>query len=259
MLSDAHAHLNDKAFNEDLEEVVKKCIDSGVGIIINSAWDRKSSEKAYELSQKYDNMYFTAGIHPHNACETVAGDLDVLIELSKDPKCVAWGEIGLDYHYDFSPHEMQREFFEKQIDIADKLNLPIVLHLREAYGDANEIIGRNIGKINNGMLLHCYSGSMELAKDYYNKLDSYYSFGGAITFKNNNKKSVLEVIPKDRLMLETDCPYMTPVPKRGTRNTPEHLGLIRDEMARVLNLLPQEIEDITYQNLLRFYRIKEVK
>lgn len=256
MLSDAHAHLNDKAFVEDLDEVYMKCIDANVGLIVNSSWDRVSSEKAFELSQKYENMYFTVGIHPHNARESKEGDFDILKELSKDSKCVAWGETGLDYHYDLSPREMQREFFEEQIRIADSLSMPVVCHLREAYADANEIISRNVDKIRNGLLLHCYSGSMELARDFYNKHGFYYSFGGAITFKNNNKKSVMEVISIDRILLETDCPYMTPVPKRGTRNDPSNLTLIRNETARNLNLTNEEVEEITYQNVLRFYRIK---
>lgn len=256
MLSDAHAHLNDKAFANDLEEVYNKCLESNVGLIINSSWNRESSERAFELSQKYENMYFTVGIHPHNARETLERDLDILCELSKETKCVAWGEIGLDYHYDFSPREMQREFFEEQISIANDHSLPVVCHLREAYGDANEIITRNVDKIRNGFLLHCYSGSMELARDYYNKLDFYYSFGGAITFKNNNKKSVMEVIPKNRLMLETDCPYMTPVPHRGKRNDPSYLEYVRAETAKNLSLTQDEVEELTYQNALRFYRIK---
>lgn len=256
MLTDAHAHLNDSAFVGELESIYNRCIEEGVGYIINSAWDLTSSIKAYELSQKYHNMYFTVGVHPHNAIDVKSGDLDALIELSKHPKCVAWGEIGLDYHYDLSPREIQREFFDLQIKIANSLNLPIVLHLREAYDDANAILKNNKNNLNNGILLHCYSGSMELARDFYNKLDCYYSFGGAITFKNNNKKTVLNVIPKDRIMLETDCPYMTPVPFRGQKNSPAFLRLIRDKMALDLDITPLEVEHITQNNLLRFYRIK---
>lgn len=257
MLSDAHAHLNDKAFDNDIMSVYEDCLNKGVGIIVNSAWDRASSEKALELAEKYDNMYFTVGIHPHNAIEAKENDLYALIELSRHNKCVAWGEVGLDYHYDFSPRDMQKGFFGDQIAIANELSLPLVLHLREAYQDANEILDKNIDKLNNGVLLHCYSGSMELARDYYNKFGCYYSFGGAITFNKNNKKSVLEVIPKDRLLLETDCPYMTPVPFRGERNTPALLGLVRDRMACDLGLTAVEVENLTYQNIQRFYRLGE--
>ena len=256
MLSDAHAHLNDKAFFEDLDEVAKKCIDEGVRLIVNSSWDRASSERAFELAQKYENMFFTVGVHPHNAKDTEPHDFDVLKSLAKEEKCVAWGEIGLDYHYDLSPREMQKEFFGEQLKIADEFQMPVVCHLREAYADANEIIEKNKDKIRNGFLLHCYSGSMELARDFYNKFDFYYSFGGAITFKNNNKKAVMEVIPRTRILLETDCPYMTPVPKRGQRNDPSNLNLVRDEAAKNLGISKEEVEELTYQNALRFYRIK---
>lgn len=257
MLTDAHAHLNDSAYIDDLDAVVSDCLNNGVGIIVNSAWDLDSSIKASELAEKYPHMYFTVGIHPHNVPDAKDSDLYKLMDLTKHDKCVAWGETGLDYHYDQTKKDIQKAFFKKQIDIANQLGMPLVLHLRDAYGDANEIISAYSHKMNNGVLLHCYSGSMELARDMYNKLDFYYSFGGAITFNKNNKSEVLKVIPEDRLMLETDCPYMTPVPYRGKRNTPAYLSLVRDKMAENLNKSPDYIEQITYRNLLRFYHIED--
>ena len=257
MLTDAHAHLNDAAYENDLDEVYKDCIDHGVGIIVNSAWDRESSENAMLISEKYPEAYFTVGIHPHNVKDATNKDLYRLIELTKHEKCVAWGEIGLDYHFDVSQKDLQIAFFERQIDIADELSLPLVLHIRDAYKDADEVIRNKISKMKNGVLLHCYSGSMELARDFYNKLGFYYSFGGAITFNKNNKKSVLEVIPKDRLLIETDCPYMTPVPLRGKRNTPAYVRYVCDRMASDLLLASEEVEKITHDNLVRFYNIKE--
>lgn len=257
MLTDAHAHLNDSAYIDDLDAVVSDCLNNGVGIIVNSAWDLDSSIKASELAERYSHMYFTVGIHPHNVPDAKDSDLYKLMELTKHDKCVAWGEIGLDYHYDQTKKDIQKAFFKDQIDIANQLGMPLVLHLRDAYGDANDIISAYSYKMNNGVLLHCYSGSMELARDMYNKLGFYYSFGGAITFNKNNKSEVLKVIPEDRLLLETDCPYMTPVPYRGKRNTPAYLSLVRDKMAENLNESPDYIEQITHRNLLRFYHIED--
>lgn len=254
MLTDAHAHLNDKAFENPT--FFSEFSQNGIGIIVNGAWDVDSSIKAMELAEKYPDFYFTAGIHPHNAKDAKGGDFDAIIKLAEHEKCVAIGEIGLDYHYDFSPRDMQKDFFQKQIDLAYSLKLPVVLHLRECYQDANDIILANKDKLTNGVLLHCYSGSMELARDVYNKLGFYYSFGGAITFKNAKKGDTLRVIPRDRLMLETDCPYMTPVPKRGQTNSPLNLNLICDKMAEELDLTSREVEELTENNLKRFYNIR---
>lgn len=254
MLTDAHAHLNDKVYEDN--SFFSTFEENGVGIIVNGAWDVDSSLKACRLAEAYPNFYFTAGIHPHNAQDAKEGDLDIIKELSSHEKCVAIGEIGLDYHYDLSPRDVQKEYFERQIDLAHSLNMPVVLHLRECYQDANEIILRNKDKFANGVLLHCYSGSTELARDVYNKLGFYYSFGGAITFKNAKKGDTLRAIPLDRILLETDCPYMTPVPKRGQVNSPLNLYLIRDKMAEELSLTAEEIERITEDNLKRFYNIR---
>lgn len=257
MLTDAHAHLNDSAYEKDLDEVYSRLLEDGVGIVVNSAWDRQSSERAMELADKYPEMYFTVGIHPHNVVDVQDRDLYKLVEMTKHDKCVAWGEIGLDYHFDTSKIDLQKAFFKEQIGIADELSLPLVLHVRDAYKDADDIVKANIDKMKNGVLLHCYSGSMELARDFYNKLGFYYSFGGAITFNKNNKKAVLEVIPEDRIMVETDCPYMTPVPFRGNRNTPSYTRYVVDRMALDLGKTSEQIEKITRENLIRFYRIKE--
>jgi len=257
MLKDAHAHLNDPAFLDDVDEVVNKLKDSGVGMVVNAAWDRESAIKAMELAEKYSGFYFTIGVHPHQSKDAIESDFYIFEDLAKHEKCVAYGEIGLDYHYDLSPRDVQRKIFEYQLQIADSLSLPVVLHLREAYKDANDILSANKNKLNNGVLLHCYSGSMELARDFYNKLDCYYSFGGAITFKNANKGDTLRAIPKNRILLETDCPYMTPVPFRGQRNDPSYIGLTRNKMAEELNLTSDEIEEITSQNFDNFYRIKK--
>ena len=256
MLTDAHAHLNDVRFDGEVEEVIERAREVGVVKIVNAATDLPSAEKALEIADKYDECFFTVGIHPHDAKDAKESDYYRFSEMAKHPKCVAYGEIGLDYHYDLSPRDVQREIFKYQLAVAHDLSLPLVLHLREAYGDANKILSDNKALLKDGILLHCYGGSMELARDFYNKLDCYYSFGGAITFKNANKGDVLRAVPQNRILFETDCPYMTPVPYRSTRNEPSYLTLVRERAALELSMTLDEIEDTVYSNFCEFYRMR---
>ncbi|NCA67200.1 MAG: TatD family deoxyribonuclease [Clostridia bacterium] len=253
MLIDSHAHLNDDRLYSIIDEVVEGYRARGVGAVINAAYDIESSRRGKILADKYEDCYFTVGLHPHDARLATAQIYEEMKALAAFPKAVAWGETGLDYHYDLSLREVQRREFVTQIEIADSLKLPVIIHLREAYEDMNRLLTENKQYLNNGVLLHCYSGSGESARDIYNRLDCYYSFGGAITFAKH-KNEVLKYIPQDRIMLETDCPYMTPVPFRGKTNTPALLYLIRDKMAELLRLTPDEIEKITTDNAKRFYK-----
>ena len=174
--------------------------------------------------------------------------------LAKNNKVVAIGEIGLDYHYDYDK-TAQKSLLIKQIILADSLNLPVIIHLRDAYLDMENILKEYKKYINNGILFHCYSGSREMI-DRFAFLDPYYAFGGAITFKNNNRAEVIKTVKKDRLMLETDCPYLTPVPHRGEINTPNNLKFVAKRMALDLGISYDEIAKITTENTKRFYNIK---
>jgi len=254
MLFDAHAHLNDSDLIGRIDELVQAYRKNGVGYVVNGGFDLPSSELGRDISDKYEDCYFTVGIHPHDSKLADKDMYDKFSSLATHPKAVAIGEIGLDYHYDLSPREVQAKVFVEQLELADSLKKPIVIHLREAYEDFNRLITDNRHYINNGMLLHCYSGSRELARDIYNKFDCYYSFGGILTFAKNKDK-VLAVIPRNRIMLETDCPYMTPVPLRGTPNHPANLPFIRDKMAELMGISPEEVEEITTENGKRFFRI----
>lgn len=253
MYFDAHAHLDDEQF-DGLEDIVQTMLLAGVGGVVNAACDLASCQTSQALADTYDWCYCTAGLHPHYAQDADENTYLRIRQFAAHPKCVAIGEIGLDYHYDFSPREVQREVFARQLALAHELHMPVVLHLREAYQDANEILLAHRDLLQDGVLLHCYSGSAQLAKDVYNKLDCYYSFGGAITFAKH-KDEVLQAIPRERLLLETDCPYMTPVPLRGTRNTPANLPLIAAKMAQLLEMDEQEVQRLTTQNARRFYRL----
>ena len=167
-------------------------------------------------------------------------------------KALAIGEIGLDYFYDKSEREVQRDVFARQIDLADKVGLPIVLHIRDAYADAIDILSSRRDKLNRGVLLHCYSGSAEMIKQF-NKFDCYYALGGAITFKNAKKDDVITSIPSDRLLVETDSPYMTPVPFRGQPNEPKYVNLVVDKIASVKGVDREIIEKLTYENTKRLF------
>lgn len=253
MLIDSHAHLNDLRLLSIIDEVVLDYRKHNVGVVINAAYDLESAIIGSELAEKYEDCYFTVGLHPHDARLATTQMYEQMIKLAQLPKAVAWGETGLDYYYDLSDRDKQRKEFIEQLEIADSLKLPVVIHLRDAYEDINRILIDNKHYLRHNVLLHCYSGSAELARDIYNKMDCYYSFGGAITFAKR-KEEVLKSIPMDRLLLETDCPYMTPVPYRGKLNRPSYIYLIRDKMAELLSTTPQIIEETTTQNAKNFYR-----
>ena len=255
MLVDAHAHLDDPILSSRESEVVAAARAAGVGVIVNASSDLPSSEASVALANRHPEVYAVIGVHPHEA-KTYSNEVEArLLSLAKEDKVVAFGEIGLDYHYDLSPREDQKAVLEREIRLADELKLPVVFHVREAYEDFNSIIERNKKHLNRGVLLHCYSGSAELAKYYSQNFDAYFSFGGVLTFAKH-KDVVLAVIPKERLLLETDCPYMTPVPFRGTPNEPKNIPLVADKMAELTGLDRVEVERITTENALRFYSIK---
>lgn len=254
MLIDSHAHLLDERLRDNIPAIVADFAKNDVEMSVEIGADMDSSRGAVKLAESYKNIYATVGLHPESAESFSEDDIKEIAMLAKNIKVVAIGEIGLDYHYDYDK-TAQKSLLIKQIILADSLNLPVIIHLRDAYLDMENILKEYRKYINNGILFHCYSGSREMI-DRFAFLDPYYAFGGAITFKNNNRAEVIKAVKKDRLMLETDCPYLTPVPHRGETNTPNNLKFVAERMALDLDMSYDEIAKITTENTKRFYNIK---
>lgn len=248
---DSHAHYTDKAFNDDRRNMLGSLKESGICGVINCGADLESSKEALKLSEEYDYIYFACGIHPEEVEKLPENYLDILRELAQHEKCVAIGEIGLDYYWRQDTKEKQKEVFEKQILLAEELNLPIIVHDREAHGDTLEILKKHKPQ----GVLHCFSGSVEMVKEVL-KLGMYIGFGGALTFKNARKAiEVAEMLPPNRLLLETDCPYMAPVPMRGKRNDSSLIPFVAEKMGEITGLNPQEVLNIATENTKRLFNV----
>lgn len=256
MLFDSHAHLNDERFEEDREELINSLREKQVDFVVNPGADIESSITSIELAKKYDFIYAAVGVHPHDVGELDETSIDTLRKLAvENEKVVAIGEIGLDYYYDTYPKEVQKEWFKKQIELANELKLPIIIHDRDAHGDTFEII-KNTKSSEIGCVLHCYSGNVELAKEYI-KMGCYISIPGTVTFKNNKKtREVVREIPLEYLLIETDSPYMAPEPHRGKRNDPSLVQFVADKIAQEKEISYEEVCRVTKENAKRFFGIK---
>ncbi len=248
---DTHAHYDDSRFDEDRDELLSALPHKGVTKIINCGCDLKSSLTAVEMAHKFGFLYAAVGVHPHEAEDATEKDLEEIRRLYNNSRVVAVGEIGLDYHYNFSPKEKQLEIFEKQLIVANELSLPVIVHDREAHEDTLRLLKKYkpLG------VVHCFSGSVEMAKEII-KLGMYIGLGGAVTFKNAKKPvEVAEYIPLDRLLLETDAPYMTPVPFRGQRCDSSHIAYTAEKLAEVKGLDVQTLIDICNSNSVKLFKI----
>jgi TatD DNase family protein len=254
MLFDTHAHLNAEQYNEDLTEVMERAKEAGVSHIVVVGFDRITINKAMELAETYDHIYACVGWHPVDAIDMTDEDLAWIEELASHPKVVAIGEMGLDYHWDKSPHDIQKEVFRKQIQLAKRVKLPIVIHNRDATADIIDIL-REEGAAEVGGIMHCYSGSVEIARECLD-MNFYISLGGPVTFKNAKKpKEVALEIPLDKLLIETDCPYLTPHPFRGQRNEPSYVKLVAEQIAEIKGVTLEEIARATSDNAKRLFGI----
>ena len=248
---DSHAHYDDSRFDEDRDELLTSLKDEGVSYIVNCGCDLRTCLKTLEISEKHDFLYAALGVHPHEAEKTTEEDLAEIRKLYCNKKVVAVGEIGLDYHYDFSPREIQKEVFEKQLILANELDLPVIVHDRESHEDTMNLLKKHRPK----GVVHCFSGSVEMAKEIV-KLGMYIGLGGAVTFKNAKKPiEVAEYIPLEYLLLETDAPYMTPVPHRGERCHSGHIALTAEKIAEVKGMDTQELIDRCNENAKRLFSI----
>ena len=249
---DTHTHIYDKQFEEDFDDVIDR-IENQLEGIVSIGFDLESSQKSIELAKKYNFVHAVVGVHPVDISkynDEVEKEIEKLA--LNEEKVVAIGEIGLDYHWMADPKDVQAEGFRKQMALAERVKKPVVIHTREALQDTLDILAEfpNVGGI-----LHCYPGSYEAAKPF---LDRYFlGIGGTLTFKNNKKtKELVEVLPLEKIVIETDCPYLTPVPFRGKRNEPIYTSYVAEEIARIKNISVEEVIKITTENAKKIYGIK---
>ena len=254
MLFDTHAHLNAEEYKDDLEEVLARAQEAGVANMVVVGFDRPTIERAMELVERYDFLYASVGWHPVDAIDMTEEDLVWIERLTSHPKVVALGEMGLDYHWDKSPKDIQKEVFRKQIRLARKVKLPIIIHNREATADILEILKEEKAEEVGG-IMHCFSGSPEVARECVN-MNFYISLGGPVTFKNAKKpKEVAAEVPLEKLLIETDCPYLTPHPFRGKRNEPGYVKLVAERIAEIKGLSYEEVAETTTKNAKKFFGI----
>jgi TatD DNase family protein len=251
---ETHAHLDSERYDEDRDSVIKEAFNNGITCIINVSSDSSSLDRVKTLAEKYEKIYMTVGIQPHSAGEMNSDILELIKSMAKGKKVVAIGEIGLDYHYNFSLPDIQRHVFREQIKVAKKANLPLVIHTREAFEDTLNILNEEKGA-DTGGVIHCFTEDLNQGK-IFTDMGFYIGIGGAVTFKNTKllQEAVTE-IPLEKIILETDCPYMTPVPHRGKRNEPSYLRFIAEKIAELKNITDEEVKKVTEENAIKLFRL----
>ena len=253
MLVDTHAHLDDVKYTGDLDEVIARAGEFGVTRIISMGDTMAASRNAVQIAEKYDGVFAGAGVHPQEALSLIAGDYDRLAQMMTHPKVKVLGEIGLDYYYENASREKQQEIFIRQLDVARQMHMPVSIHDRDAHGDTMAILKKE-GKGLTGSI-HCFSGSWEMAKELL-KMGWFLGVDGPLTFKNAAKlPEIIAQIPLDRLLLETDSPYLAPVPKRGRRNEPAYVKYIAEKVAEIRNIPLEEVAQQTTQNAVNLFNL----
>lgn len=254
MFFDSHAHYNDRAFDGDRDELLTSLPENDITFVLNASDDIESSRTTLNMAEKYAFMYAAVGVHPHNASEFNDETEAELLKLSQNKKVVAIGEIGLDYYYDNSPRDVQKEVFARQIHMAKCARLPIIIHNRDAHADCIEIL-KSEGAKHTGGVMHCFSGSVETARIVLD-MGMYISLAGPVTYKNAARAiDVARIVPDDRLLIETDCPYLSPVPHRGERNSSLFLRHTAEKIAEIRGISIEELARITLENAKRLFRI----
>nr|WP_068128665.1 TatD family hydrolase [Nosocomiicoccus ampullae] len=255
MLIDTHVHLNADQYEGEVDAVIERAKENGVEKFVVIGFDRKTIERTMELIESYDEVYGVIGWHPVDAVDCTDEDLEWIESLSSHEKIVAIGEIGLDYHWDKSPKDIQKEVFIKQIELAKRVNLPIVIHNRDADEDTIDILESHDAKSVGGIMHSFHNGTDEQIDRVLN-MGFYVSLAGVITFKNVKRpKEVAQYVPLDRLLVETDAPYLTPHPFRGKRNEPKLVRLVAEEIAQLRGISVEEVEKATTENAKRIYNI----
>ena len=255
-LLDSHCHLNDEGFLIDLEDVIQRAMEANVSAMLVIGYDIPSSRKAIEIASRHPGIYAAVGIHPENFEGLDFSALDEIEEMASNEKVIAIGEIGLDYHWykEEGHRQEQKKWFIRQIDMANRLGLPASIHARECASDMLKILKEH--PLTNNAVLHCYSGSKEMLKEFA-KLGYYFGFDGPITYKNAiEPRECVAICPLDRLLVETDSPYLTPVPFRGKRNEPKNIPFIVDKVAEIKELSKEEVEQAIWNNFQNLFHVK---
>lgn len=252
---DTHAHLLDEQFDADRDSLIASLPEAGIANVMEACCDEAGIDRVVDLVERVPFFYGSAGVHPHSADEFRPETSDHIKEALTHVRMRAIGEIGLDYHYDFSPRDVQRDCFDAQLALAAELHRPVIIHDREAHGDTMDLLRRYRGNLSG--VMHCFSASYEIAKECID-LGLYIAFGGALTFKNAvNQWAIAEKLPLDRLLIETDCPYMTPVPFRGTRNDPRRIVLTLEKLASLRGLKAEELSETLFENSRKAFGITD--
>lgn len=253
MIFDTHAHYDDEQFDTDREELLKSMEAGGVGLIVNAGSTIRSWDAIIRLTEDYDFIYGSVGVHPDEAGSLDEQNFARMRELLDLEKIVAVGEIGLDYYWDKESHDLQKKWFVRQLELAREKGMPVMIHSREAAADTMEIMKEHAQGMN--AVIHCYSYSAEMAREYV-KMGYYIGVGGVVTFKNAKKlKQVVESIPLEAIVLETDCPYLAPVPYRGKRNCSLYLPYVAEEIAKIKGVTAEEVVRQTEENARKLYRL----
>lgn len=254
MIFDTHSHYDDEAFDADRDELLSGMQKKGIGWLVNVGADMASSREAIALAEKYEFVYASLGVHPSETENLTEADMDWLQEQASHKKVVAIGEIGLDYHWQEPSPDSQRQWFDRQITLAKEVNLPVIIHSRDAAAETMQILTETKA-YDCGGVIHCYSYSPEMAKEYVD-MGFYIGVGGVVTFKNAKKlKRTVEEIPLGKLVLETDCPYMAPEPERGKRNDSSLLRYVAEKIAELKGITPEEVIRVTTGNAAKLYRL----
>ncbi|PSL42243.1 TatD DNase family protein [Salsuginibacillus halophilus] len=254
MLFDTHVHLNIDAFDDDREETIARAREAGVKQMVVVGFDHETIPKAIELAEAYDDIYAAVGWHPVDAVDFTEKELEWLRELAGHPQVVAIGEMGLDYYWDKSPKNVQKAVFKQQIELAKEVNLPIIVHDRDAHEDIADILEETNAEEAGG-IMHCFGGDETIARRCLD-LGFYISFGGPLTFKNAKlPKQVADIVPLERLLIETDCPFLAPHPNRGKRNEPAYVALVAEKLAEIKDVSTEEVARITTNNANQLFHI----
>jgi len=254
MFFDSHSHVDDEMFNIDRDELILSLPEKGIDFLMNVGSDLPSSRRAVILAKRYPFIYAAVGIHPSDTSDMTDDDLAEIIALTQEKKVQAIGEIGLDYHYDNTNRELQKKWFDKQMQVSQELNLPFIIHDRDAHQDCLDVL-RKYDIKKTGGVMHCFSGSLDMAKEVI-KMGMVISIAGPVTYKNAAKTvNVVKEIPLEYILIETDCPYLSPAPHRGERNNPANVRFVAEKIADLKGLSVEEVAKITLENAKRLFRI----